>query len=162
MPLIEIDVVLPPFTDSTFDSPEKAIASAEAINRERVSNEISSCFGTIVQSAVWSDTALQLQLDNGRTLNFRCVQNHVGVALDDPPIDAAPSLPEKMLLHLSGQTWTWARDSLITAIVGRKFRLLQATESTFFLYISGLDILWLHVLIDGRTNLPFLCWSPTD
>jgi hypothetical protein len=162
MPLDIIDVVLPRFTDSTFDTPEKALAGGEAITRERVISDVSSCFDSVICSAIWSDTVLQMRLDSGRTLSFRCAQNHVDIALDDPPADIAPNLPEKLLLRLAGQTWEWERGGLISAIVGRTLRLIQATESTFFLYVSGIRILWIHVLIDGRTSTPFLCWSQTD
>jgi hypothetical protein len=162
MSLETIDVVLPPSTEPTFDTPAKALVFGEAITRKRVSNEVSSCYGAVIRSVAWNDTAIQLRLDNDRTLTFRRVQNDVEISLDDTLADMPPALSEKVRLRLAGQTWTWERNGLITAMVGRTFRLVQATQSTFFLYVSGLDILWIHVLIDGRTGHPFLCWSPTD
>lgn len=162
MPLETIDVVLPPSTEPTFDTSGKALAFGEAITRERVGNEVSPCYDAVIRSATWSDTTVRLHLGNDRTLTFRCVQNDVEISIDNPPADMPPALSEEVRLRLAGQTWTWERKSLIAAMVGRTFRLVQATQSTFFLYVSGLDILWIHVLIDGRTGHPFLCWEPTD
>jgi hypothetical protein len=162
MPVHTIDVVLPPFIDSTFDTPDKAIASIDVVNRKRISNEVSSRFGSVIRSAIWTDTAVDLYLDRGRTLSFRCVQNYVHIVLDDPPADTFSDLPKRALLRLAGQKWDWERAGLITALVGRTLHLIQATESTYFLYVSGLKSLWLSVLIDGKTARPFLYWSLTD
>ena len=162
MSLETIDVVLPPSTEPTFKSLTKAIAFGEAITRKRVSNEVSSCYGAIIRSATWSDTAVDLHLDNGRLIGFRCAQNDVDIVLDDPLTDVSPGLPENLQLRLADRTWPWERNSLIAAMTGRTFRLVYATQSTYFLYISGLDILWVSVLIDSRTGRPFLYWRPTD
>jgi len=162
MPSNTIDVVLPPFTEPTFDTPGKAIAFGEAITRKRVSHAVSSCYGAVIRSTTWSDTAIDLHLDNDKTLGFRCAENEVEIVLGAPSTDIGLGLPDKVLLNLAGQAWTWERDSLITAMAGRTLRLIQATQSTFFLYVSGLDTLWVHALIDGRTGHPFLYWSPTD
>jgi len=144
MPLDKIDVVLPPFTDSTFDTLEKAFAGGKAITHERVNAQVSSRFGSVIHSATWSDTAVHLHLDDGKTLSFQCVQNYVHITLDDPPADIFPGLPERVLLRLAGQTWEWERAGLITALAGRKLHHIEATESTYFLYVKGLEILVLY------------------
>jgi hypothetical protein len=162
MSLDTIDVVLPPPTEPTFYSLKKAIAFAEAITRERVGEEVSSCYGTIIRSTKWCDTAIDLQLENGKTLGFRCMNNDVGIVIDDPITDTQPTLPDRMQLRLGDRTWLCERGGLITAMEGRTLQLVYATQSTFFLYVAGLEILWISILIDSRSNRPFLNWSPTD
>jgi hypothetical protein len=161
-----IEATASPFAiEPGLKTPEEAIAFAKSITRARVDDRIASCVGYTIKSTDWCDDELRLFLDNGKTLHFGCAEDAVDLTIEvgmRHNVGDQPRPQDVVLIRLGRKEIHWKRGDLIRALEGQTFRLIRASQSGFFFYATGVDILTIHVLMNRRTGRPFLFWQPTD
>jgi len=160
-----IEAAFPPVGEPSFGTPEEAIVFSKFIAATRESENVAPCIGSLIRFADWSDDAIFLQLDNGKTLHFRCERYVVELTIEDsaPSKGASESqAPKAVLVQLGDQPFHWNRDELLRALEGNPISRIQAGQTLFFLYVSNVGILMINVLINRSTGCPFLFWEMTD
>jgi hypothetical protein len=160
-----IQVTVASMAEPFLKTPEEAIRFSKSINRTRIPPGISSCMGQKINSTGWSDDAISLHLESGKTLRFRYAKNAVDLTIRDDVSSsvARESLSQEIqLIFPSGEETRWERGKLIEALEGNAIHHIQATQSSFFVYVTNVEILWIYFLIDRSSGHPFLYWGLTD
>jgi len=175
-----INVVMPPFREPTFGSPEEAIADGRRRDNNAVSNTLR---GLRVQAVSWSDTDFIVRFhDAALGLRLWCDDLDLGAEIiknaDDSAIrnTADDELADVLLRFPKSGESVWKRREIADLLLGKTIGGLTLGIAMAFLgtreaspSATGVAavrpralIIHFGVLIDGANDKPFLHWSQSQ
>lgn len=159
-----IEAAFPVKDEPTFCTAEAAISYSKKVDQERRNIDETLYVGRHIVFADYQDSILELHLDNGKILVFQCVQNSVDIKVEDTKYnhEFTQSYPENaVMIMLAGKEINWNKHT-IQSLVGNAVKRIQLSQHGCYLYVTNVGILLLEILINTRSNQPFLFWEMTD
>ncbi len=147
-----------------YDTAAEAIAAGKVLDDEYRTVRDEDIRGRIIRQFRWTDSALSLELDDGRFLNFTADEHQVICLLEDKPtVAAAACLGDDVVICFGSDSWEWRRTEIAKRYTGKATTGLCFSPDLVWLYVRDMPLL-LACFHMKRVpdNVPMVYWSESQ
>jgi len=110
----------------------------------------------------WSDSALSLQLDDNRFLNFTASGSGITCAVDPHSVVILEHQDDVVLIEFERSIYEWHRKDIAERYVGKVINRLWFGEDGILVYTKGMPILACHPLKMLPDEIPIVFWTESQ